>query len=183
MNNMAFHNPEEDAQLITLARTDPEAFGQLYDRYAPAIYRYLLSRLGNVPAAQDVTSLTFLAAYEAFPRYRHKGTFSAWVFSIARCKYIDTLRKNKSSPDRLDDAAQDEDSDPLQQVIETERVKELRTYIHALHEDEQELLRLRYIARLSFADIAALLKKKEDAVKKNCYRLLARLQSQMEEMR
>jgi RNA polymerase sigma-70 factor (ECF subfamily) len=171
---------DEEAQQVHAARTDPQAFGQLYDRYAPSIYRYLLSRLGNVEEAKDVTSQTFLTAFEAFPRYQHHGYFSAWLFSIARSKYIDFLRKARNHPDPLAEEVQANRDDPLMHVIETERACELRKCIGALPGEEQELLRLRYVAGLSFAEVAALLKKKEDAVKKSVYRLLARLQSQLE---
>jgi len=52
--------------------------------------------------------------------------------------------------------------------------------IGTLPDDDQELLRLRYVAELSFAEIAALQDRKIDAVKKTLYRLQARLQKQME---
>jgi RNA polymerase sigma-70 factor, ECF subfamily len=171
---------DAEAAQIRAARADPKAFGLLYDRYAPPIYRYLLSRLGNVAEAQDVTSQTFLTAFEAFPRYQHLGYFSAWLFSIARSKYIDHLRKARTQPDSLDEQVKAELPDPLGQVIETERVSALKECIRALPEHEQELLRLRYVAGLSFAEVASILTKKEDAVKKSIYRLLDRLQNQLE---
>lgn len=170
----------EEAQKVAAAQQDPQAFGTLYDRYAPSIYRYLLSRLGNVEEARDVTQQTFLTAYETFPRYKHNGYFSAWLFSIARSKYVDHLRKNKLRSKTVVDPGQDPPPDPLSQVIATERIAELRKRIGELKEEEQELLRLRYVAGLGFAELASLLNKKEDAVKKSLYRLLARLQSQME---
>jgi RNA polymerase sigma-70 factor (ECF subfamily) len=141
----------------------------------------LLSRLRNVEEARDITSQTFLSAYENFFRYEHKGYFSAWLFSIARSKYVDHLRKKKLHLKLQANTELDAQQDPLSQIIETERVKELRKQIRKLAEEEQELLRLRYIAGLGFAELARILNKKEDAVKKTLYRLLARLQSQMED--
>jgi RNA polymerase sigma factor (sigma-70 family) len=56
----------------------------------------------------------------------------------------------------------------------------LRGLIEGLPEEDQELLRLRYVASLSFSDMATLLNRNEDAVKKTLYRLLARMHSQLE---
>lgn len=168
---------DEEARQVAAARKDPRAFGVLYDRYAPKIYRYLLSRLRSVEEAKDVTSQTFLTAIESFPRYKHNGYFSAWLFSIARSKYVDHLRKAKHRSDIFEEPEQEYLPDPLVQVIETERTAELRRIICGLPEDEQELMRLRYVAELGFAEMASVLNKKQDAVKKSLYRLLARLQS------
>jgi RNA polymerase sigma-70 factor (ECF subfamily) len=68
----------------------------------------------------------------------------------------------------------------LQQVIKTERSAFLAELISALPEDEQELIRLRYLAELNFAEIGHLLVQKEDTVKKTLYRLLARLKAQVD---
>jgi RNA polymerase sigma-70 factor (ECF subfamily) len=172
---------DEEARWIREAQVSSEAFARLYDRYAPNVYRYLLSRLGNVAAAQDVTSQTFLKAYEMFPRYRHEGYFSAWLFAIARSKYVDYLRRTKNRSETNIETIQDPQPDLLQGVIRSERLAELKTAIRKLSEEEQDLLRLRFVANLSFAEMASLLRRKEEAVKKTLYRLLARMQSQLED--
>ncbi len=70
--------------------------------------------------------------------------------------------------------------DSLGQVILAEDITRLRSITRNLDGNDQDLLRLRYVANLSFAEIADLLGKREDAVKKSLYRLLARLKEQME---
>jgi RNA polymerase sigma-70 factor (ECF subfamily) len=72
------------------------------------------------------------------------------------------------------------ETDLLKQVIQTEQITALAKLIAALPEEEHELVRLRYIAGLSFSEIGRLLNRTEAAVKKLLYRLLARLQSQLE---
>jgi RNA polymerase sigma-70 factor (ECF subfamily) len=171
---------DQEAERIAAAQRDPQAFGDLYDHYAPSIYRYLLSRLGNVEEARDVTSQTFLKAVEIFPRYTHRGYFSAWLFSIARSKYVDHVRRRKHGVEIIREEQVDPQPDPLTEVVATERMAELMKCIRTLAPEEQELLRLRYVADLSFAEMAELLLKSESAVKKSFYRLLARLQSQLE---
>jgi len=170
----------ESERIIQVQRT-PEAFGELYDCYSPAVYRYLLSRLGNVEEAQDVTSQTFLKAIEAFPRYDHRDYFSAWLFSIARSKCIDFIRRKRREGQSGVDDLPDPQPDPSNAVLASERKVKLAALIRALNPREQELLRLRYVADLSFAEMAGLLRKKEDAVKKSVYRLLGRLRDQLEE--
>jgi RNA polymerase sigma-70 factor (ECF subfamily) len=70
--------------------------------------------------------------------------------------------------------------DALGSVIQDEELGRLQFLIKKLDNDERELIRLRYVAELSFAEIADLLGKREDAVKKSVYRLLERLKGQME---
>jgi RNA polymerase sigma-70 factor, ECF subfamily len=172
---------DEESIQIAAARKDPGAFGVLFDHYVQPVYRYLLSRLGDIEEAKDLTSQTFLVAFESLSRYQHKGYFSAWLFSIARSKYVDFIRKSsKINAARFDHVSNDL-IDPLQQIIETERSQKLQNLIRNLPGDEKELLHLRYSAKLSFTEVAITLGRNEEAVKKSLYRLLARLQNQLED--
>ena len=168
-------------QLIGAAKQDPQAFGELYSLYAQSVFRYLYSRIGSVPEAEDATAQTFLAALERFPKYRHDGYFASWLFSIARNKAMDYFRQQGKETSLGEAEIIPADASMLQQVIKTERVAALSKLINALSEEDQELIRLRYTAELSFAEIGHLLRKKEDTVKKTLYRLLARLKVQLED--
>jgi RNA polymerase sigma-70 factor, ECF subfamily len=171
---------EDERVIIAAAKGDPQKFTYLYDRYVQPVYRYIFSRVGNKSEAEDLTSQTFLAALEAVPRYQERGFFSAWLFSIARRKVMDALRK-KGYQVSLDLAEQVSDGlDAASQVYRNTEIEELISLIHSLDEPEQELIRLRYVAELSFAEMADLVGKSEEAVKKSLYRLLTRLQDQME---
>ncbi len=171
----------QEEHTIARAQSDPQAFGALYDHYIQPVYRYLLSRVGSVEEAQDITSQTFLAAIEALPRYRHKGYFGAWLFTIANRKLVDHYRQAARRPAAVDTAPQTLSSDPLNDLVLNERQQKLHALVRDLPPDEQELLGLRYVAGLSFGDMAVMLHRSQDAVKKSLYRLVARLQNQMEE--
>lgn len=166
--------------LVEAAKEDSAAFGQLYRHYVQPIYRYLYSQVGSVHDAEDLASQTFMTAYESLRRYRERGFFSAWLFRIARSKLMDHFRRNRREV-RLE-AAENVAvmQDTLGQVIQDEDVSEIQFLICELTDDEQDLLRLRYVADLTFAEIADLLGKREDTIKKSIYRLLARLKSQLE---
>lgn len=176
---MQFTSTQDESALVRAAGTDVEAFALLYDRYVQPLYHYCYHRTNNVHEAEDLTSQTFLAALEAFPKYRRGGHFAAWLFTIARNKVIDYYRRMSHVP--LDEAS----APPLHPDLagESESAQQKRvllSLIGRLEEDEQELIRLRYVAELPFAEIARALHKNEAATKKMLYRLLARLKGQME---
>ena len=166
--------------LANEAKTNPSAFAELYNYYVQPVYRYLRSHVPTVHEAEDLTSQTFIAAYENLPRYREKGHFSAWLFQIARSKLMDHYRKNttETSLDTIENRAVL--SDALDSIVQRDEVAKLTILIQSLDKHEQDLIRLRYVADLSFAEIAEVLGKREDAVKKSLYRLLAVLKSQLE---
>jgi RNA polymerase sigma-70 factor (ECF subfamily) len=170
----------EEIELIRTARRDPKAFGGLYLRYVEPVFRYLCSRLGNVHEAEDITAQTFLVAFESFGRFRQDGHFASWLFAIARHKAMDHYRQRKdTSPiGEIDDISLEED--PLNRVIQSEQAAALSKLIRALPEEDRELLRLRFLAAMSFPEIAHFLRRNEEAVKKSVYRLLARLHDQLE---
>ena len=165
--------------MVRAARTDTEAFAQLYDRYVQRLYRYCHHRTDNVRDAEDLTSQVFLAAMEAFPHYRQDGHFAAWLFTIARNKVVDHYRR---TPNLLWTKRRPRPSIPISRT-ETELSHQKDTLlrlIQALAEDEQELIRLRYVAELPFVEVARALRKTEGATKKMLYRLLKRLRTEME---
>ncbi|HAF62601.1 MAG TPA: hypothetical protein DCK95_09795 [Anaerolineaceae bacterium] len=170
----------DEIRLIRAARQNPKAFGELYKRYVEQVFKYLYSRIGNVPDAEDITAQTFLAAFESFDRFREEKHFAAWLFSITRNKAMDYFRTRNiaTSLDNVPDAPVE--NDPLSAVVQSEQVSALSDLIQSLTEEERELLRLRFLAEMSFPEIAYCLHRNEDAVKKSIYRLLARLRNQLE---
>lgn len=171
---------DEIPRLIAAARQDPAAFARVYECYVQPIYRYALSRTGSVHEAEDITSQTFITAYESLKRYDERGQFSAWLFRIARSKIIDHFRRSKREVGLQAAGRIVEQHDTLGSLIYREQLGRLREIIRGATEAEQDLIRLRYVADLSFAEMAEVLGKREEAVKKSLYRLLGRLKDQME---
>ena len=159
---------------------DRSALAYIYDAYAKSIYRYHLSRVGNAVDAEDLTSQTFMAVIEYLPRYQHRNNFTAWIFQIARNKAMDHFRGNHGHSEINESVADPAQSDALEAVVRNESRARLQSLLHLLDEEERELIRLRYTAELSFVEIAGLLGRKEDAVRKSIRRILDRLSIQME---
>lgn len=75
-----------DAELLKAARNDPEAFRELYDRYAVWIRSWFVRHTGSEQAGLDLTAETFAQAWHASRRFRDlaDGNGAPWLFGIAR---------------------------------------------------------------------------------------------------
>ncbi len=170
----------EEAGWIEASRSDPAAFDWLYDRHVARIYKYLYHRLGNHQDAEEITSQTFLSALEKLGGYVHHGNFIGWLITIARNKLTDFYRREHPQQELDEELSHSTVDDPLQTVMAHERKRQLQELIGSLSEEEQELLRLRFVAELSFREIGELMQKSESAAKKQIYRIILRLQEQAE---
>lgn len=169
----------DEPALVRLAQADSEAFSLLYDRYVQRVYRYCFYRTNHAPDAEDLTAQIFLAALEGLPRYRQDGHFAGWLFSIARRKVADHHRRVPYVP--MEEAMLPPVPADFEADLEKHQRRErLLEQVRALGEEERELLHLRYVAELSFAEMANLLQKHEEAVKKSLYRLVRRLKEELE---
>ena len=86
-------------------RGESAAFGEIYDAYAPLIYRkILLPRLGCVQAAEDALSETFRTAIEKLPGYEQRDvSIYRWLSRIAHNKAMDMLRVRTRTGRRIAD--------------------------------------------------------------------------------
>ncbi|GAB4580098.1 MAG: hypothetical protein Fur0022_28370 [Anaerolineales bacterium] len=91
---------DEEVLLVDAARQNPEAFDALYCRYLTPVYRYLYSRVQNRADAEDLTTQVFIEALEGLARYRDRGTFPAWLFTIARRRAIEYHRRKRLAKTR-----------------------------------------------------------------------------------
>lgn len=173
---------DEAARMIRAAQQNPFEFQRLYDAWIQRVYQYISFRVEGSADAEDLTSQVFLAAYQALPRYRHDGRFGAWLFTIARNQVRMHFRKPRREIPLESAVINGLPEDvPAQMMEDAEELRRLRCLVRDLPEDEQELIRLRYSAGLAFAEIAAVLGRREDTVKKSLYRLQDRLKAQLEE--
>ena len=173
------HATFSDGALAECCRIgDADAFAELYRRYLNPVYRFLFRRTGgNVSLAEELTSQVFLDALDNLPHYRERGSFAAWLFTIARRRLADHYRKGQMDilneiPDELFGI-----SDNLE---DRENMERLKLLLSALDAEKRELLQLRFSAELSFADMAVTLGKSEAAVKMSLYRVLNWLRGQWE---
>lgn len=165
------------------ALREPEAFGQLYDRYFPQVFSYVLKRVGDVRLAQDLVSETFYKAYTRLWQFHFRSLpFGAWLYRIALNETRMHFRGKKIliSLDFLSQAYGWDASDgtDLQQelihlqdeVRKNDLLAQIREALLNLPTLYQEVLSLRFLDEKSNQEIAQILGKKEGTVKSLIHR-------------
>lgn len=173
---------DSDALLAEAARSDANAFGELYERYYIRVYRYVYHRVGNASDAEDLTAVIFIKALEALGAFkpRHNG-FAPWLFRIARNAVVDHYRRGRKHTQLEGIEQQASGADPVGHVLHNERSAELVVLMEHLSRDQRDVVLMRYVADLSFTEIAVALGKKEPAVRMLLHRGLRRLKAVMED--
>jgi len=156
------------------------AFEVLYDRYHMQIYRYLYAHLKHEHDAADLMQQVFFQAWKQGQTYEpRRGSVATWLLSIAHHRLVDFYRMSRPaiSWESIAEIPAMEQN-PEAKVISEETITQIKRLLEALPQPEQELLALRFAARLTSAEIASLIGKSEAATRKQLTRLLRRLQEQ-----
>ncbi|GER91957.1 RNA polymerase sigma factor [Dictyobacter vulcani] len=172
----------DEAQWIAAAQADPAAFEPLYLRYHLRIYHYLRTRINNDDDAADLTHQVFYQALKALPRYKQRQVpFIVWLYRIAHhaAVNVSTRTPHLASWDALPETMY-----PLtgrnveEQVLHTEALEDLRLYLQQLDPSKRELLALRFGSGLTIPEIAAVVGKSQNAIKKQLSRIIKSLKEQ-----
>lgn len=175
---------EDEAALVGRARSEPAAFGELYERYVDRIYSYIYHRVGNAQDAEDLTARTFYRALDKLDTYEDRGLpFSAWLFRIAHNLtanwHRDHSQRRFLSLDRLWSQGSEKDA-PEAQVAQQEEQAALLEAIDRLPEERRNLLHYKFATSLSNLEIGAMMNKSESAIKSLYFRTLAALRQDLE---
>ena len=155
----------------------------LYDRYAHIIFAYVQLHTPSREDAEDVTLEVFTAALEHnnLSGLTDKEQLT-WLRRVASNKLVDTYRRTSRHPSvALDRVAEtiydDERLSPEHVALRQEEYGQLHKAISTLSRLQQQVLQLRFGHSLRFAEIAILLNKREEAVRKLLSRTLTFLRS------
>jgi len=175
--------PDSDLDLVARVKTDPAAFGQLYERYITKIYNYVYYRTGNHHDAEDLTSRVFYRALMHVEDYVDRGVpFSAWLYRIAHNLVANWHRDHARRQDvDLDDAVL---IGGLHEMPEwateaNEQHQRLLATIRRLPEERQELLILKFVEQLSNAEVGQIMGRTEGAIKSLYHRTLLALRDEL----
>jgi len=155
-------NPDQEKEWLARAPEDPQALKRLYEHYFPRLYAYVSYRVGRVQDTEDLVAETFLKAIEKIDSFewRHKNSFAAWLFSIARNLISNFYRQEQSwETVPLDELPNLQASELLPEnvVLQKEKFQRLRKLIGTLTPRQQEIITLRFFGGLRNREIAEVL--------------------------
>ena len=138
----------QDTEIIRqVLEGDIESFRLVLERYEMPIIRMIRNITGNKECCEDIAQDVFLAAYKKLVSFDPAlSSFSTWLFTIARNKGINSLKKKRipsmnEPPQEVDTAnpsdnmAQKEFFDQLEQVLQRLPVKQKTAFVLAEFEE------------------------------------------------
>jgi RNA polymerase sigma-70 factor, ECF subfamily len=184
-----------DVELLRLMLAgDGGAFEQLYQRWQSPLYRFALRMSGSETIAEDVTQEVFLTLMRDGRQYSGRGSFAAYIFTIARHGAWRRLQRERwfvrleieegvesdagLTTDRL--IAQ---ADPLADLTRDEMVEAVRRAVIALPAHYREVVLLCYLHELSYAEAAEVIGCELGTVRSRLHRARALLAEKLDAMK
>jgi RNA polymerase sigma-70 factor (ECF subfamily) len=127
-------------------------FEALYAHYSRDIYRFALYLCGNHAEAEDITSETFVRAWNATGKIR-AATAKSYLFTIARNCYLETLRRGARQV-QLDETMPDSRANPYADAERRIELNRMLGVLQQMPEVDRTVLLLRVVEGWSYQEIA-----------------------------
>jgi len=178
-----WQDADEAQHLQDAQNGDAEAFGLLYEHYAPVLFRFLYTHLNDRLDAEDLSEEVFYRVWRSLASYRDQGVpFVAYLFRVARNALIDHYRRSSRSEQSLvleEDILKDPNPEPSDAVATNIQRQEIRELLEKLREDYRTVLLLRFMGDLSPEETAEVMGKSPGAIRVLQHRALAALRNLM----
>lgn len=172
-----------DLELVKMTQNgDQEAFGQLYDRYMPKVYKkvwYSIPEQDVEDVAQDI----FIEVMKSLKSFRSESKFTTWLWTITKRQIADYYRSKKWKEQQAQVETEISELDILDtHNPATETLDDmimLRKAMKSLPTHYQEIIYLRFIDGLKFHELAEVIGKSFEGTKSLFRRAVAELQTTM----
>jgi len=152
---------------------EQSAFDQLMEEFQQPLTYFLHGYVHSLDTAEDLAEETFVELLLHKGRFRGQSSFKTYLFSVARHKAIDHIRREQRRPTLpLDEVTErsDDAMGPEEQLLSRERAQTIAAAIAGLSREYQEVLRLLYLERLRYDEIARVMKKNTKQIDNLAYR-------------
>ena len=134
---------------------DANAFERLVREHQHMVYCVALSVCKDPATAEDLAQEAFLKAYRSVDEVREPAQLKTWLYSIARFTAIDWVRRRKNERwQGLSAEAAGELPERPEAEAKEDRTVRVMDVIRGLKEEHREIMILRYVRGLSYAQIA-----------------------------
>ncbi|MDQ6710691.1 MAG: sigma-70 family RNA polymerase sigma factor [Candidatus Dormibacteraeota bacterium] len=157
---------------------DREAFADLYGASYRRVFAYLLARLGEREAAEDLLQEVYVTALHGISRFRGhtEGEFIGWLLKIAGGKVVDCLRARYRHPEVTPgNLPAGHSPDPLDAIDERLRRRELAEALAHLTQEQREVIVNRFVLGFDLEETGRLMRKNVGSIKALQHRGLAQL--------
>ncbi len=157
---------QEEELVLNCQNGDADAFGQLYDKYFEKIYRFIYYKISHQETTEDLVSLTFTKALENLDKFRtNKGSFSSWLYKIARNTVIDYYRTKREvkNIDYVYDIHSQQNIE--EDMTKDQQLQNIREKLDALKPEQREIVIMRIWDELSYKEISQIINKSEASCK------------------
>ena len=163
---------------------DANAFEELVLKYEKTVYNLALRMVGNRDDAFDMAQEAFIKAYANLPSFRGDSKFSVWIYRITTNVCLDFLRSKSRKRHVSLTADDDEDvqldipdpsSDPERQLMQKISMQTVEQGLQALPGKQRQILVMRELGGMSYAEIGEALSLEEGTVKSRIFRARKRL--------
>jgi RNA polymerase sigma-70 factor (ECF subfamily) len=164
------------ALMRAIARGEVPAFEEFYNRHAPRLLAYLISRLGERQLAEEVLQDVMLAVWRGAERFRGESRVRTWMISIARHKAINTMQRQRyvQASDIHKDLP-DPAPGPSSLVEREDALAQVRDALRRLPDAQRETLELIFFHQLSGNEVAQVMGVSPGTVKSRLHRAKANL--------
>ena len=152
---------EHDEELARrLQRREPDAIGDLYDRFGRLAYSVIFSIVRDGAIAEDLVQETFLRVWNRVQGFEAgRGALGPWLLAIARNRAIDYVRSVSSRMDRnsYEFDAREHPSlfvDMEREVFNKDHARIIKTALAKLNANQQKVIELAYYEGLSQTEMA-----------------------------
>jgi RNA polymerase sigma factor (sigma-70 family) len=163
-----------------------DEFEALVHENQKKIYNLALKMVGNREDAWDISQETFIKAFKALKSFRGDSSFGVWIYRLATNLCIDFLRKEKKRKTfplaYINDEKEEKELEIPDVSMEPEALCEqaelkqaISEGLKALPEDHRQVLVLREINGLSYAEISQVLNLEIGTVKSRIFRARSNL--------
>jgi RNA polymerase sigma-70 factor (ECF subfamily) len=162
------------ALVLRVRGGDPEAFGDLVQRYQTSVYNVCYRLLGETSAAEDQAQEAFIRAFQRLDQFDAERPFGPWVRRVAANLCLNRLAGARAASlsfdDERDAPSLETAPDPAATHEQTETAQALRAAIAALPPHYRAVIELRHFQEMSYAEIAAELNLAVSDVKSHLFR-------------